>query len=593
MKSFAGIGTHLRGLGLAFVCICYSSFTVAAEPVFLVKQGDSLGGHVLETVAGSEVSSSLSFANDGTVAFSGWWENGRGVFTQHGLLAGTGDIVAGHRLAWPGSPSINDAGTVAFQSTWDDDGDGWVDGVGIFTQSALLAAEHGTIDGNLIDSLQAFDFPQINSSGEVAFQGSIDEPNACVPPSSCFATGIFTQHRLLVRDGDSVGGLTIEALDEPFKFPAYYFNDAGVAAYAARTDAPGDRWAAVAGDELLYVEGQLIDDRELLALSTPRINDTGDVIVPAGFGDPVSGSIDEWMLLGRNGVRVLGEGDVVDGRVIDTLYGTGGFNNLGEVVFMARYVEQEQSRLGWFTQHRFLADVQVTIDGLEVYLLGLPQINDLGDVVFFAGWDTNGDPRLEGSGIVLLKANNAPVAICADVDTGTDPGRCDARASIDAGSYDPDGDPITLTQSPAEPYPLGATEVLLTVTDSSADVAFCPATVTVTDSERPRLTAVGVAPARLWPPNHQMVPVRVTAVADDNCPEAVSCRIVAIESSEPEDGLGDGNTSVDWQITGDLSADLRAERSGLNDARIYSLSIECADAAGNVAGDSLQVRVEP
>jgi len=39
-----------------------------------------------------------------------------------------------------------------------------------------------------------------------------------------------------------------------------------------------------------------------------------------------------------------------------------------------------------------------------------------------------------------------------------------ADASIDNGSFDPDpGDTITLTQSPAGPYPVGTNTVMLTV----------------------------------------------------------------------------------------------------------------------------------
>ena len=43
---------------------------------------------------------------------------------------------------------------------------------------------------------------------------------------------------------------------------------------------------------------------------------------------------------------------------------------------------------------------------------------------------------------------------------------CKGNASIDSGSYDPDGNPITITQIPAGPYGLGSTLVTLTVTDS-------------------------------------------------------------------------------------------------------------------------------
>jgi predicted permease len=60
-----------------------------------------------------------------------------------------------------------------------------------------------------------------------------------------------------------------------------------------------------------------------------------------------------------------------------------------------------------------------------------------------------------------------------------------ANASVDNGSYDPDGDSITLTQSPAGPYPKGNTLVTLTVTDSKGASRQCTGMVTVKDITPP------------------------------------------------------------------------------------------------------------
>ena len=86
-------------------------------------------------------------------------------------------------------------------------------------------------------------------------------------------------------------------------------------------------------------------------------------------------------------------------------------------------------------------------------------------------------------------SNNPPVAMCSDVsiDAGAD---CTANsASIDKGSHDPDGNPITITQNPAGPYVVGDTEVTLTVTDEDGESDSCTATVTVVDNSCPTVTA--------------------------------------------------------------------------------------------------------
>ncbi len=82
--------------------------------------------------------------------------------------------------------------------------------------------------------------------------------------------------------------------------------------------------------------------------------------------------------------------------------------------------------------------------------------------------------------------NEPPVAVCRDITVVADD-NCEADASIDDGSYDPDGDPITLTQTPPGPYPLGETTVTLEVTDDSGASDTCTGVVTVIDTMPPEI----------------------------------------------------------------------------------------------------------
>jgi hypothetical protein len=110
------------------------------------------------------------------------------------------------------------------------------------------------------------------------------------------------------------------------------------------------------------------------------------------------------------------------------------------------------------------------------------------------------------------------------------------------------------------------------------------------DVTPPVITSLTATPNTLWPPNHKFVSVRVNVSAYDRC-SAVQCRIVGVTSNEPVNGLGDGNTAPDWRITGRLTVDLRAERSGTGTGRVYTIYVECKDAAGNKTVKSVRVFV--
>lgn len=85
--------------------------------------------------------------------------------------------------------------------------------------------------------------------------------------------------------------------------------------------------------------------------------------------------------------------------------------------------------------------------------------------------------------------DNPPIAVCKNV---TKPAGYNCQANVTAaevnnGSYDPDGDPITLSLSPAGPYPLGTTAVTLMATDTCGFFSQCTAQVTVVDITSPSI----------------------------------------------------------------------------------------------------------
>ncbi len=122
------------------------------------------------------------------------------------------------------------------------------------------------------------------------------------------------------------------------------------------------------------------------------------------------------------------------------------------------------------------------------------------------------------------------------------------------------------------------------------------------DSTAPTITLIPNVNMTLWPPNHQYESIAVTdfvASASDDCDPSVnvnSVYIVKITSDEPENGGGDGNTLNDIVIGASCkTAQLRAERAGNADGRVYNITFKASDSAGNftTATTSVTVRKSP
>lgn len=210
------------------------------------------------------------------------------------------------------------------------------------------------------------------------------------------------------------------------------------------------------------------------------------------------------------------------------------FTGLGEEVSFG--IASEKHGVGM--QSKFLGDgeEQIMYFVKEVVPGGKGDIDgdgdvDADDVVMLQGkipvfteslndsGDLNGDGLLSEDDLELLNqlvniigGNQPPVALCQDITVATTSDSCEAQASIDNGSYDPDGDIITLAQDPPGPYELGETPVTLTVTDENGETDSCTATVTVVDETAPTVSISQPAA------NDALLDgVTLLAEASDNC----------------------------------------------------------------------------
>ena len=106
----------------------------------------------------------------------------------------------------------------------------------------------------------------------------------------------------------------------------------------------------------------------------------------------------------------------------------------------------------------------------------------------------------------------------------------------------------------------------------------------------PPVLSLSVTPQVLWPANHKLVQITVNVSATDDRDPNPEVLLASITSNEDQNDLGDGNTETDIVVE-DGKIYLRAERSGLGNDRIYTITYRARDAAGNTAVASATVTV--
>ena len=100
-------------------------------------------------------------------------------------------------------------------------------------------------------------------------------------------------------------------------------------------------------------------------------------------------------------------------------------------------------------------------------------------------------------------------------------------------------------------------------------------------------------PGCLWPPNHKFVAISILGVTDADGDE-VTITVTGVTSDEPtatDEGSGGAKHAPDAVINDDGTVEVRAERSGDGDGRVYVISFEAEDSDGAVSEGTVEVRV--
>lgn len=145
---------------------------------------------------------------------------------------------------------------------------------------------------------------------------------------------------------------------------------------------------------------------------------------------------------------------------------------------------------------------------------------------------------------------------------------------------------------------VGTYTLTYNATDDSGNAAVTKTrTVNVVDTTPPVITTNGSMPS-LWPANHKYVSFSVTNFvtgATDSCDTPLglsSVKIEKITSDEIDNGNGDGNTTNDIVISADCkSFQVRAERDGGGNGRVYTVTFRVKDASGNIGRATAKIVV--
>jgi hypothetical protein len=139
------------------------------------------------------------------------------------------------------------------------------------------------------------------------------------------------------------------------------------------------------------------------------------------------------------------------------------------------------------------------------------------------------------------------------------------------------------------PFEVGTHDIRIT-SDGDAGMGVCEATLTVVDTIAPQVTPKAV---ELWPPNHKWHSISAMDCfeIEDACDAKVKATVLWATSDEPADDTGDGNTEPDMKLVGCDEVQLRSERKGNGDGRVYRIGWRFTDDSGNSTESVCQVTV--
>jgi len=119
---------------------------------------------------------------------------------------------------------------------------------------------------------------------------------------------------------------------------------------------------------------------------------------------------------------------------------------------------------------------------------------------------------------------------------------------------------------------------------SAASSGACPG------NEPPDCSAAAASIASLWPPNHRLEALSIAGITDPDG-DPITIRVNGITSDEAQDAHGSGRTMPDCAGIGTAEPEVRVERAGPGNGRVYAIDAVALDGRGGVCRASVDVCV--
>ncbi|MDB4988695.1 MAG: hypothetical protein JWN04_3873 [Myxococcaceae bacterium] len=98
----------------------------------------------------------------------------------------------------------------------------------------------------------------------------------------------------------------------------------------------------------------------------------------------------------------------------------------------------------------------------------------------------------------------------------------------------------------------------------------------------------------IWPPNHKFHSIDIAQCVSvaGFCDPGLTAEFIWASSDEPVDSIGDGHFAPDILFDGCSKVEVRSERQGPKDGRVYKLGVRVVDGAGVASETTCTVIVD-